>query len=344
MNPGAPIVPLPVVRAADLGHLVAPPRWLVERLWALNGVGVLGGAPKACKSFLALDLALSVASGTPCLDTFAVPTAGPALVYFAEDPVEVVLSRLDQLCLHRQLDLDRLPLWVLTPPSLRVDLDAEQRRLELAIQTYKPRLLVLDPFVRLHRIDENDAGQVSGVLAFLRTLQRTYDLSVLLVHHTKKNGPAGQQAGLGLRGSSDLHAWGDSNLYLRKVRDHLMLTVEHRASRPPDPMPLSLVGGDDQGPAHLQLGEPPPAPNAQSSPQNLAAAVLQQVAQAQAPLSRSALRASLHVRNERLGEVLNDLLAEHKLVRVADGYALQPTAIPIPCIRECGEWNESPPH
>ena len=184
MNPGAPIVPLPVVRAADLRHLVAPPRWLVERLWALNGVGVLGGAPKACKSFLALDLALSVASGTPCLDTFAVPTAGPALVYFAEDPAEVVLSRLDQLCHHRQLDLDRLPLWVLTPPSLRVDLGAEQRRIELAIQTYKPRLLVLDPFVRLHRIDENDAGQVSGVLAFLRTLQRTYDLSVLLVHHT----------------------------------------------------------------------------------------------------------------------------------------------------------------
>jgi hypothetical protein len=199
-------------------------------------------------------------------------------------------------------------------------------------------LLVLDPFVRLHRIDENDAGQVSGVLAFLRSLQRTYHLAVLLVHHTRKNGPAGQQAGLGLRGSGDLHAWGDSNLYLRKVRDHLMLTVEHRASRPPAPMTLSLLGGGDQGPAHLQLDQPPQGPDA-LTPHSLTAAVLQHLAQAQAPLSRAALRASLRVRNERLGEVLARLVDEHKLLRVADGYALKSDAIPIPCIRECGERN-----
>jgi AAA domain len=342
MSSTAPIVPFPVVRAADLKHVVTPLRWLVEPLWAHNGVGVLGGAPKSCKSFLALDLAVSVASGTACLDTFGVPTAGPVLVYFAEDPAEVVYSRLAELCLHRQLALDSLPLWVLTPPSIRLDLVAEQRRLEADVQTYKPRLLVLDPFVRLHRIDENDAGQVSGVLAFLRSLQRTYHMAVLLVHHTRKNGPAGQQAGLGLRGSGDLHAWGDSNLYLRKVRDHLALTVEHRACRPPAPMTLSLVGGGDQGPAHLELTPPSDVSDA-PSPQNLAAAVLQQLAQAQAPLVRSALRKSLQVRNERLGEVLSRLLAEHRIVRVADGYALKADAIPIPCIRECGERNASDP-
>jgi hypothetical protein len=342
MKPTAPIVPFPMVRAADLKHLCTPLRWLVESLWAHDGVGVLGGAPKSCKSFLALDLALSVSSGTPCLGAFAVPTPGPALVYYAEDPAETLYSRLEQLCLHRQLDLDSLPLKVLTPPSIRLDLAEEQRRLEANVQLVKPRLLVLDPFVRLHRIDENDAGQVSRVLAFLRTLQRTYHLAVLLVHHTRKNGPAGQHAGLGLRGSSDLHAWGDSNLYLRKVRDHLMLTVEHRSSRPPAPMALSLVGGDDHGPAHLQLDQPPSSPDA-SSPQNLATAVLQHLAQAQTPLSRSALRASLHVRNERLGDVLTHLVAEQKLFRVGEGYALKSAAIPIPCVRECGERNESRP-
>ena len=41
------------------------PAWLVETLWAEEGVGIVGGAPKCCKSWLALDLALSVASGTP---------------------------------------------------------------------------------------------------------------------------------------------------------------------------------------------------------------------------------------------------------------------------------------
>jgi hypothetical protein len=337
MTSAASVEPFPAVRAADLQQQLTPVRWLVEPLWAHQGVGVLGGAPKSCKSFLALDLAVSVASGTACLDTFSVPCAGSTLVYFAEDPAEVVYARLSQLCQHRQLDLDSLPLWVLTPASIRLDLGAEQRRLELAVQAHRPLLLVLDPFVRLHRIDENDAGQVSGVLAFLRHLQRTYHLAVLLVHHTRKNGPAGQQAGLGLRGSGDLHAWGDSNLYLRRVRDQLMLTVEHRASRPPAPMALSLVGDGDQGPVHLQLSQPGAQLCTPSSP-SLATAVLQQLAQA--PQSRAALRAALHVRNERLGEVLSQLQSEHKLVRVADGYALPPQAIPIPCIRECGERND----
>jgi hypothetical protein len=56
---------------------------------------------------------------------------------------------------------------------------------------------------------------VAELLAYFRLLQRRLDLSVILVHHTRKNAPGGVAAGQGLRGSSDLHAFGDSNLYLR---------------------------------------------------------------------------------------------------------------------------------
>ena len=54
---------LPVVRAVDLDDGDTLPRWLVDTLWARAAVGVLGGAPKCCKSWLALDLAVSVATG-----------------------------------------------------------------------------------------------------------------------------------------------------------------------------------------------------------------------------------------------------------------------------------------
>ena len=86
-----------------------------------------------------------------------------------------------------------------------------------------PRLLVLDPFVRLHRIDENDAGQVSALLGYLRELQREHDVAVLVVHHARKNGSAGQ-SGQSLRGSGDFFAWADSLLYVRRPRP--------RATRP----------------------------------------------------------------------------------------------------------------
>ena len=55
--------------------------------------------------------------------------------------------------------------------------------------------------------------------------------SVLLVHHTRKNTTGGAAAGVGLRGSSNIHAFGDSNLYLRRAKEHLVLSTEHRAAR-----------------------------------------------------------------------------------------------------------------
>ena len=47
-------------------------RWLVDGLWSEQAVGIIGGEPKCCKSFLALDLAVAVAAGIPCLRRFAV--------------------------------------------------------------------------------------------------------------------------------------------------------------------------------------------------------------------------------------------------------------------------------
>ena len=181
--------PLAVVRAAELTEPNPQKRWLVEQLWTNAGVGVIGGHPKCGKSWLGLDLALSIASGTKCLDSFAVVKAGPALIYMAEDAASTVKERLLGLCSHRKLRLETLPLFVITETTIRLDVDADQRRLREAVQQIQPKLLLLDPLVRCHRIDENDAGPVSGLLGFLRTLQREYDLAVAVVHHVRKNGP-----------------------------------------------------------------------------------------------------------------------------------------------------------
>ena len=54
-----------VRRASDLVAQPKEDRWLIEGLWADQAVGIVGGEPKCCKSFLALDLAVSVASGAP---------------------------------------------------------------------------------------------------------------------------------------------------------------------------------------------------------------------------------------------------------------------------------------
>lgn len=290
---------LPVVRAADIPDVEVRPRWLVESLWARAGVGILGGAPKCCKSWLALELALAVAAGRHGLGVFGAEDAGPVLLYMAEDAAPVVKSRLSGICRHRGLDLSALPIHLITAPALRLDRGHDQARLRAAVATHAPRLLVLDPFVRLHRIDENDAGQVSALLGYLREVQRAHDVAIMVVHHARKNGAA--QAGQSLRGSGDFFAWADSLLYLRRQRGQLLLTAEHRGAAPTEPIALALVGDED---IHLEVttastGEAPAA----DAP-SLDEAVVDALVRNAGPLTRAELRARLRVRNERLGEAL----------------------------------------
>jgi hypothetical protein len=328
---------LPVVPAAALDEPDPSRRWLIEGLWARAGVGIIGGPPKSCKSWLALDLALSVASATPCLEAFAVAEPGGVLVYMAEDAAAVVKERLAGLCRRRGLDLASLPIGVITAPSLRLDGGRDQRRLDETVARHAPRLLLLDPFVRLHRINENDAGEVSALLGYLRELQRRHDLAVAVVHHTRKNGGGGG-GGQSLRGSGDFFAWVDTALSLRRQRQQLVLSIEHRAWHSPPPVTLTLAGCETDH-AHLAVVATEPMAEADRGAGGVAvtdidAAVLRALADApQGALARAALRAALGVRNQRLGAALARLVATGAIQRRGDAWLPAPPApapIPVP--------------
>jgi AAA domain len=295
--------PLPVVRVWEIQSQENAQRWLVEGLWGASSVGVIGGAPKCAKTWLGLDMALSVATGTACLGKYAVPEPGPVLIYLAEDALLVVRERVAGMARHRGLDLAGVEVHVITAPVLRLDRGPDRARLWEATKRLRPRLLVLDPLVRLHGIDENNAGEVAELLAYFRSLQRQLDLSVLLVHHTRKNATGGVAAGQGLRGSSDIHAFGDSNLYLRRMREHLVLSSEHRAAPASAPVYLELVATDAET-THLEvIAELEDGNRKQRS---LNERVLDLLAGG-AVRTRANLRASLGVKNERLGESLESL-------------------------------------
>ncbi len=318
---------LPVVSASALDEPDPARRWLIDNLWARAGVGIIGGAPKCCKSWLGLDLAVSVASGTPCLDTFHVREQGGVLVYMAEDASPVVKERLLGICCHRGLELATLPIGVITAPSVRLDEPRDQRRLAETVRRHAPRLLLLDPFVRLHRINENQAGDVAAVLGYLRELQRTHDLAVAVVHHARKNGSSA--GGQNLRGSGDFFAWVDTALSLRRQRQQLVLSVEHRAASAPEPSMLALVGAEHD--LHLAIAgyEPPRERDTPTAADDIDAAVLAALDRAgNAGYRRESLRAILHVRNERLGDALTRLAVAGHIARRGDMWVR--LAVPVP--------------
>jgi AAA domain len=310
---------LPTTRAAQL----AVPQhdeqtWLIEGLWSAQGVGIIGGEPKCGKSFLALDLAVSVASGTACLRRFPKRQGGTVLLFAAEDAPHIVRGRLEGIAAAAGADFHSLDVHVITMSALRLDRLEHQQALRATVAALEPKLLVLDPLVRLHGIDENVAAEVAPLLGYLRSLQRCHRTAVALVHHARK-GAAHERGGQALRGSSELHAWGDSDLYLRRTGPHLHLSIEHRAAPGTDRLQLTLKANPpalaleviDQQPTEPQ----PPQPSARQR-------IEQILAEAKTPLSQRQLRDAARIRASHVAELLAQLIAAGRVIRSPDGYRI----------------------
>ena len=306
---------LDVVRAPDLVGQPESERWLVEGLWADQAVGIVGGEPKLGKSFLALDMAVAVASGTPCLGEFPTMRQGRVLLFAAEDALHIVRARLEGIARAAGTEFGSLDVHVITNPTVRLDLEADREKLQETVRRMRPVLLVLDPFVRLHRIDENASQHVAPLLAYLRQLQRRYATAVVLVHHARKGGHV--RPGQALRGSSELHAWGDTNLYLRRARDQLSLTVEHRAAKGQDDILLEL--GERRGGLALGLATGAPA---LKRPRNAEQRVEQALAEAAGPLTRRDLRGACRMRTSNMLQAIAKLTEEGRLVEGEEGFSL----------------------
>jgi len=308
---------LPVTRASELPVCLPEHAWLIHDLWATEAVGIVGGEPKCGKSFLALDMVVAVAAGVPCLRRFPAAQCGPVLLYAAEDALHVVRARLEGICRAAAVTLADLPIHVITAPSLRLDLAEDRQHLQRTVATLRPVLLVLDPFVRLHRIDENASSEVAPLLAYLRELQRRFALAVVLVHHARK-GAGTLRGGQALRGSSELHAWGDSNLYLRRVDERLLLSIEHRAAPSQSGLPLALRGSGEAL-ALAIVDATPVLPAPPPSPIDKIADVL---AHTDRPLTVVELRQACRMRTAHVCQALAALTAQSRVLNTAAGYCL----------------------
>jgi len=301
---------LPVIQAAALAVDAPERRWLVDALWPAAAVGVVGGHPKSCKTWWGLEIAVSVASGTPCLDRFEVQRPARVLVYLAEDPAHAVRDRLDAIAQRRGMALDALDLHVITIDRLRLDSKEHKRRLDATLARLRPRLLLLDPLVRMHDRDENHVHELTPILSGLRVLQRRHDLAIALVHHARKNAH-GSRHGQSLRGSGDIFAWADVLHYLNRETKGIRLSVEHRSAPSPDSILLDLQG--DPPTLTAIDDETTTEPTLQDR-------ILHTCARADAPLRRTELRGLLAVNNKRLGDALAALESLGRIRRTPQGW------------------------
>jgi hypothetical protein len=258
------------------------------------------------------------------------------LLFAGEDPLELVRERLSGIARAARRDLEQVDVFVITAPRLRLDVEDDRTRLSNTVEALKPKLLVLDPFVRLHSGDENVVAEVAPVLDFLRGLQRRFRSSVLLVHHARKNAGA-LRGGQALRGSSELFAWTDSNLSLRRKGDQLLLAAEHRSAPALDELPVALCSDGDS--LALRVVEPGTVAELPvSSEPSLGDRILEALRSAPAPLTPRELRDACRVRMARAYQALAELAARGAVTRDGSSYRLAPTSqLPLPAYAHAPE-------
>jgi hypothetical protein len=217
-----------------------PPTWLVRDVLTKGAVGFIAGQPKSYKSWVALDLGLSVASGQPFLGHFAIEDPGPVLYVQEEDSGPMVKRRLnkiwpgklgDKLELSKDGSINWLPAqentelppingyigngFTISDPGWQVWLD---ETLEAGVDGVKYKLMIFDPLMMMAgEVEENRAQQMTEyVFKPLKQLARKHECAIQVVHHMKKGDPrTPMRGGQLLLGSVANHAWAEDSMYFR---------------------------------------------------------------------------------------------------------------------------------
>lgn len=201
-----------------------PTPFLVEELIVEGAMAAIYGPAKAGKTWLVLELARAIVTGTPALGTFAVPESGPVIVVLEESGRAALYRRLDALRRGHAQDVDAFSgLHFAANRRVRLNDEVWQQALLTAAAEIKPRAIFFDPLARLKGadVDENVQRELGPVLDFMRDLRDASGAAVPFVHHTGHEGKR-------MRGSSDLAAYWESAVTVAKTETGRTLQAEHR--------------------------------------------------------------------------------------------------------------------
>jgi hypothetical protein len=232
-----------VVSLGDLLRLnPKPPSCLIEPgLLPEQGILFCGGEPKVGKSLLVANLALALAAASPRTG-FRIPAARRVLICQFELPTEQFAAR---LWLMRQL------LGPEADDNLCIDTRSAGHLLSsphglnhflAAARAAAADVIVLDPLCSTHDQDENDTRAMAGLCNTLLRLRDGSRAALIVVHHVRKS-IGRYEIGSAFRGSSALHAGGDSYMLLTRPSPQLNsieLRFQFRYAPPPPPMLLRL--------------------------------------------------------------------------------------------------------
>lgn len=238
-------------------HFLAKPEpkieWLIENIWVDKSRGLIAGNPGVGKTWIALDMLISVASGQLCLGRY--PVKKGAVLLVEEEASELNLARrLHTLARARHLqDSDLSNMFLLTRQFAKIPEDAVS--LFHLIMEHDIKLVVFDSLRRFHSQNENSSSEMQLVLDSFGRLNAMTGASIVLIHHlSKSNDLSHKPLFERLRGSSDLWAWRDCILGVEgeEEADSAICSFQFRDAEMSDPIKITRFVGDTTGAIALE--------------------------------------------------------------------------------------------
>lgn len=224
------------VRSREELMAMAAPTFLIDQVIPERALIAIYGPPGAGKTFIALDMALSVCTNQ---DWFGYETKPGPVIYITPEGLSGLKQRLLAWEHHHQAVADRFGYVTDAPQFLEDDqvddLIASIKKSHLS----RPVLIVIDTLAR-HMVggDENSALYMGEFIANVDRLRREFGCAVIVVHHTGK----GNGGNFKERGSTALRGAADTMILVENESITLSLTCEkQKESEPFAPIPAALL-------------------------------------------------------------------------------------------------------
>lgn len=201
---------------------------------------VIAGRPKAGKSFMALEMAMSLVQGTSLIGVF--PVSFPCTVALIQSEIAPGLfyPRLAQAAKsvqHQNSCLDRF--YLQQTCTFKLDREPDVLILKQELASMRPHVLIVDPLYMMRSGSENLAEEMSKTTDTLSELGEMFNMATVIVHHYRKqrttsSGKPIAQDMDDIRGSSVIRAWADSTFLLSRQKGSSTVDVDFEFRHFPD--------------------------------------------------------------------------------------------------------------
>lgn len=174
--------------------------WLVDEWLPDGSITFLVSPPESYKTWILLDLAVSVSAGVPFLGKYRVNSPGPTMIIQQEDSHAGLTDRLALIAEQKLGALPKLegeqwtipsmpdiPIYVHPDRQLRFGNKKVIEEMEQQIATIRPKVIMIDPLYSTTDSTDNYMADLANRMMVLKTWRDKYGCSFVIAHHSKKN-------------------------------------------------------------------------------------------------------------------------------------------------------------